>query len=249
MGSSFSRKLCPSAHIGGQVLTSEGQTCSQRRTFTRCFVLLTDFGKSIADGKRLFQASKCQVPSFSVHSHPSVQNRFTLQLIYHQSSETAKDFASTWCASNRRLRPLALVGGEGHVADKRRAFGCVIASRLAVDLLEVHPTPTLYLIDAKHFVATIISIGVKADMTDEAIVVHTLHGIKQRVASDLPSSTNQGFDRLNDHHGSIVGIRAIDARRLACKCRPVGADELCSRARGKDSGVQRGSRAIGAIGS
>ena len=30
MGSSFSRKLCPSAHIGGQVLTSEGKICSHR---------------------------------------------------------------------------------------------------------------------------------------------------------------------------------------------------------------------------
>ena len=34
MGSSFSRKLCTSAHIGGQVLTSEGQTRSLGRTFT-----------------------------------------------------------------------------------------------------------------------------------------------------------------------------------------------------------------------
>ena len=32
--SSFSRKLCPSAHIGGQVLTLEGQSCSLGRTFT-----------------------------------------------------------------------------------------------------------------------------------------------------------------------------------------------------------------------
>jgi len=94
-------------------------------------------------------------------------------------------------------------------------LGYVIASRLAVDLLEVNPPPTLYLIDAKHFVATVIPVGVKADVTEEAIVVHTLHGIKQRVASDLPSSHTQGFDRLNDHHGSIVGIRAIAARMLA----------------------------------
>jgi hypothetical protein len=31
----LSRKVCTSAHIGGQVLLSEGQTCSHRRTFTR----------------------------------------------------------------------------------------------------------------------------------------------------------------------------------------------------------------------
>jgi hypothetical protein len=39
--------------------------------------------KSIPDGKRFFQASKRQIPSFSANSHPSVQNRSTLQLIYH----------------------------------------------------------------------------------------------------------------------------------------------------------------------
>src|SRR5712692_6671037 len=33
--------------------------------------------------ERFFQASKRQVPPFSVNSHPSVQNRSTLQLIYH----------------------------------------------------------------------------------------------------------------------------------------------------------------------
>jgi hypothetical protein len=39
--------------------------------------------KSIPDGKRFFQASKRQVPPFSVNSHPSMQNRSTFQLIYH----------------------------------------------------------------------------------------------------------------------------------------------------------------------
>src|SRR5713226_5167547 len=34
--------------------------------------------------ERFFQASKRQVPPFSVNSHPSVQNRSTLQLIYQQ---------------------------------------------------------------------------------------------------------------------------------------------------------------------
>jgi dihydrofolate reductase len=33
--------------------------------------------------ERFFQAAKCQVPPFSANSHPSVQNRSTLQLIYH----------------------------------------------------------------------------------------------------------------------------------------------------------------------
>src|SRR5713226_2511478 len=37
--------------------------------------------------ERFFQASKRQVPPFSVNSHPSVQNRSTLQLIYHQNPE------------------------------------------------------------------------------------------------------------------------------------------------------------------
>jgi uncharacterized RmlC-like cupin family protein len=34
MGSGLSRYIRTSAHIGGQVLTSEGQTCSLGRTFT-----------------------------------------------------------------------------------------------------------------------------------------------------------------------------------------------------------------------
>ncbi len=34
MRSVLPRNFCPSAHIGGQVLTSEGQTCSLGRTFT-----------------------------------------------------------------------------------------------------------------------------------------------------------------------------------------------------------------------
>ena len=38
--------------------------------------------KSIPEMERLFQASKRQVPPFSVDSHPLVQNRSTLQLIY-----------------------------------------------------------------------------------------------------------------------------------------------------------------------
>jgi hypothetical protein len=33
--------------------------------------------------ERFFQASKHQIPCFRSNSHPSVQNRFTLQLIYH----------------------------------------------------------------------------------------------------------------------------------------------------------------------
>ena len=40
------------------------------------------FHANTPDGKQFFQASKRQVPSFSVNSHPSVQNRSTLQLIY-----------------------------------------------------------------------------------------------------------------------------------------------------------------------
>jgi hypothetical protein len=35
MGSGFSRKVCTRAHIGGQLLTSEGQTCSLGMAFTK----------------------------------------------------------------------------------------------------------------------------------------------------------------------------------------------------------------------
>jgi len=35
MESGFSRKLCASAHMEGQMLTSEGKTCSLRMSFTR----------------------------------------------------------------------------------------------------------------------------------------------------------------------------------------------------------------------
>jgi hypothetical protein len=40
--------------------------------------------------ERFFQASKRQVPPFSVDSHPSVQNRSTLQLIYHLSNKVLR---------------------------------------------------------------------------------------------------------------------------------------------------------------
>src|SRR5207253_9006078 len=44
--------------------------------------LFTTFSDNTLDGKRFFQASKRQVPPLSANSHPSVQNRSTLQLIY-----------------------------------------------------------------------------------------------------------------------------------------------------------------------
>src|SRR5215472_9375333 len=40
MWSAFPRNLCTSAHIRGQVLTLEGQTCSLRRTFTTTSVTM-----------------------------------------------------------------------------------------------------------------------------------------------------------------------------------------------------------------
>ncbi len=46
------------------------------------------FSEKYPDGKQFFQASKRQVPSFSVHSHPSVQNRSTLRLIYQHNDLT-----------------------------------------------------------------------------------------------------------------------------------------------------------------
>src|SRR6266487_2546242 len=48
----------------------------------RAFRLFTIFSPDMLDVERFFQASKRQVPSFSVKFHPSVQNRSTLQLIY-----------------------------------------------------------------------------------------------------------------------------------------------------------------------
>jgi Tn3 transposase DDE domain len=39
------------------------------------------------DAKRFSQAMKHQFPSFRSYFHPSVQNRSTLQLIYHQRGE------------------------------------------------------------------------------------------------------------------------------------------------------------------
>src|SRR5207253_8339540 len=54
------------------------------------------FSEKYPDGKQFFQASKRQVPSFSVNSHPSVQNWSTLRLIYQKAransrSKTARE--------------------------------------------------------------------------------------------------------------------------------------------------------------
>ena len=46
-------------------------------------LLFTTFSDDTLDMERFFQASKCLIPPFSANSHPSVQNRSTLQLIYH----------------------------------------------------------------------------------------------------------------------------------------------------------------------
>ncbi len=46
--------------------------------------LFTIFLASTPDLERFFQVSKCLIPPFSVHSHPSVQNQSTLQLIYQE---------------------------------------------------------------------------------------------------------------------------------------------------------------------
>src|SRR5436305_1922023 len=46
------------------------------------------FSEKYPDGKQFFQASKRQVPSFSVNSHPSVQNWSTLRLIYQEQVQT-----------------------------------------------------------------------------------------------------------------------------------------------------------------
>ena len=54
----------------------------ERQSERRASNLFTTFLTSPPDLERFFQASKRQVPSFSVKFHPSVQNRSTLQLIY-----------------------------------------------------------------------------------------------------------------------------------------------------------------------
>jgi len=64
---------------GASVFRFKGLSSSQWGTQITCSV------KSILDRKRFFQASKRQVPPFSVNFHPSVQNSSTLQLIYQQS--------------------------------------------------------------------------------------------------------------------------------------------------------------------
>src|SRR5437868_2218921 len=51
------------------------------RTFTPWLILDPQNGRTL--GLCTIQASKRQVPSFSVNSHPSVQNSSTLRLIYH----------------------------------------------------------------------------------------------------------------------------------------------------------------------
>ena len=52
--------------------------------------LFTTGSPDTRDMERFFQASKCQVPSFSTNSHPSVQNRSILQLIYHLRAAAAR---------------------------------------------------------------------------------------------------------------------------------------------------------------
>ncbi len=67
MGSGFSRKICTSAHIGGQVLTWEGQTCSLGRAFT---TLLAGLDREIeASVRRIFLV----LDNASIHRGKQVQ--------------------------------------------------------------------------------------------------------------------------------------------------------------------------------
>src|SRR5262245_12948213 len=59
-----------------------------RQSEARASNLFTIFLASTPDLERFFQVSKCLIPPFSAHSHPSVQNHSTFQLIYQKSRQT-----------------------------------------------------------------------------------------------------------------------------------------------------------------
>src|SRR5213083_3251576 len=85
---------------GSNYLRTNRQPTSESDIPTVCQALDEDanykFSEKYPDGKQFFQASKRQVPSFSVNSHPSVQNWSTLRLIYQKAransrSKTARE--------------------------------------------------------------------------------------------------------------------------------------------------------------
>src|SRR2546421_5535228 len=75
MRSSFSRKLCTSAHIGGQMLMLEGQTCSLGRAFTNCGLAIARGGVPLRfslghSSRKLGGAHLCRLelmPQFQAH--------------------------------------------------------------------------------------------------------------------------------------------------------------------------------------
>jgi len=67
-----------------------------RQSEARASNLFTIFLASTPDLERFFQVSKCLIPPFSVHSHPSVQNQSTLQLIYHLLNKPLLHKYSGW---------------------------------------------------------------------------------------------------------------------------------------------------------
>jgi hypothetical protein len=72
-------------------------------------------------GSGFFQVAQRQVPPFSAHSHPSVQNRSTLQLIYHLDLEKV---ATTFPAMIRGKRKLHdhIIANLTHITASFRRF-------------------------------------------------------------------------------------------------------------------------------
>src|SRR5712692_3775922 len=73
--------------------------------------------------ERFFQASKRQVPPFSVNSHPSVQNRSTLQLIY-QERRTRGAYPLAWTKRTAKSHQRPFCPAQSVYSDGRPRLSC-----------------------------------------------------------------------------------------------------------------------------